>query len=174
MQHSEEATAAATAPKICKRNSVTISSFRINQFDARLNLVATTGSSAMRIGQLAARTGCDPETIRYYERAGILPQPQRAPNNYRDYGSGHLQRLRFVRRCRFLGFSLDEVRRLLELIDGADYSCAEIEAIGRRHLEDVRGRIADLRMMESSLAELVSGCSGGNSPDCSMLERLFS
>lgn len=127
----------------------------------------------MRIGELAKRTECDTETIRYYERAGILPEPRRAPNNYRHYGREHLRRLRFVRRCRSLGFTLDEVRRLLDLIDGEDYTCAQVERIGWRHLQDVRQRIDDLRTLEESLSTLVSSCRGGKSPDCSMLERLL-
>lgn len=127
----------------------------------------------MRIGELARQTGCQIETIRYYERVGILPQPQRGQNNYRHYRESHRRRLQFVRRCRGLGFSLDEVRVLLRMIDGGVSSCAEVEALGLEHLKDVRAKIVDLRQMESTLSELVSHCEGGNTPDCSLLTELF-
>lgn len=127
----------------------------------------------MRIGQLAEFTGCNIETIRYYEREGILPQPARSANNYRLYGEPHRRRLLFVRRARELGFSLDEVRRLLALIDGGRYTCAEVKAVGENHLADVRRKIADLQRLEGALRELIAGCSGCDTPDCSMLEILF-
>ncbi len=126
----------------------------------------------MRIGELAERTGCQVETIRYYERAGILPEPWRARNNYRRYDQTHYRRLRFVLRCRGLGFSLDEVRTLLGLMDGGDYSCAEVKALASEHLAAVRLRIDGLREMESRLNELIAQCSGSTSPDCSLLETL--
>lgn len=127
----------------------------------------------MRIGELAAATGCRVVTIRYYERAGILPPPARAANNYRVYDEAHLQRLRFVRRTRELGFSLDEVRMLLGLVDGGDYTCEDMRCVAQGHLEEVRARLQDLRRMEAALAELVGRCTGGATPDCSMLEALF-
>lgn len=127
----------------------------------------------MRIGELARQTGCQIETIRYYERAGILPEPHRAQNNYRHYGESHRRRLSFVRRCRDLGFSLEEVRTLLGMIDGGFHSCAEVEALGREHLEAVRAKILDLKRMESRLNELVARCHGGNTPNCMFLEELF-
>lgn len=127
----------------------------------------------MRIGELAQQTGCQVETIRYYEREGILPKPQRGQNNYRLYGEPHQRRLQFVRRCRDLGFSLEEVRTLLDMINGGTQSCADVEALGRSHLEAVREKIADLRKMEARLSELVSRCHGGRTPDCSFVEELF-
>ncbi|MDT8408933.1 MAG: helix-turn-helix domain-containing protein [Wenzhouxiangellaceae bacterium] len=127
----------------------------------------------MRIGELARQTGCQVETIRYYEKVGILPRPLRAHNNYRNWRQADCRRLKFVLRCRALGFSLNEVRTLLELIDGGHYNCVDVEAIGHRHLDDVRTRIADLQQLESSLVDLVSNCHGGKTPDCSFLEALF-
>jgi MerR family mercuric resistance operon transcriptional regulator len=127
----------------------------------------------MRIGELAEQTGCQVETIRYYERVGILPKPQRGQNNYRHYGEPHRRRLRFVRRCRGLGFSLEEVRTLLGMIDGGTKSCAEVVALALGHIEEVRAKIGDLQEMESRLGELVARCHGGNTPDCSFLEALF-
>ncbi len=127
----------------------------------------------MRIGDLARQTGCPIETIRYYERVGILPEPQRAHNNYRQYGESHRRRLRFVRRCRELGFSLEEIRTLLDMIDGNTQTCAEVAALGQRHINDVRAKIADLKQIESRLSDLVAHCHGANTPDCSLLEELF-
>lgn len=127
----------------------------------------------MRIGELASRTGVNIETIRYYEREGILPAPARTANNYRMYSDRHLRRLHFVRRARGLGFTLEEVRALLSMIDGGDYTCAEVKAFGEQHLEDIRKKIVDLRCMEHALSELVARCRGERTPDCSMLETLF-
>lgn len=127
----------------------------------------------MRIGELAENTGVHIETIRFYERVGIISPPVRAANNYRIYDDAHQRRLRFVRRARDLGFSLDEVRTLLRMIDGGDYSCEQVRELGVDHLEAVRRRIADLRRMEGVLSALIDRCCGGATPDCSMLEALF-
>lgn len=127
----------------------------------------------MRIGELASRTGVNIETIRYYERAGILNAPPRAANNYRCYDEGHRRRLGFVRRARELGFTLDEIRTLLSMIDAGDYTCAEVKSLGERHREEIRRRITDLERMERAMAAILSGCQGGQTPDCSMLESLF-
>lgn len=127
----------------------------------------------MRIGEVSERSGVPVETVRYYERTGLLPPPARAANNYRHYTGRHLRRLRFVRRCRELGFRLAEVRELLGMVDGGDYRCRDVQAVGLRHLEDVRARLADLRRLEDSLAALVAACEGSDRPDCSFLERLF-
>jgi len=127
----------------------------------------------LRIGALADQTGCQVETIRYYERIGVLPEPMRGANNYRYYDDSHRRRLLFVRRSRELGFSLEEIRKLLGMIDGGTYTCDEVQALGQAHLHSVREKIRDLQRMETALAELVGRCSGGNTPDCSMLEALF-
>lgn len=127
----------------------------------------------MRIGELASETGVNIETIRYYERVGILPPPARAVNNYRMYSNAHRRRLRFVRRARDLGFTLEEVRTLLSMIDGGEYTCAEAKALGEKHLRDVQAKIADLRRMERALINVISQCSGELTPDCSMLNTLF-
>lgn len=127
----------------------------------------------MRIGELAGKTGVNIETIRYYERQGIVPAPPREANNYRWYGEAHRRRLCFVRRARDLGFTLEDVRGLLSMSDGGDFTCAQVKALGERHLEEVRDRIADLQRMEQALADLVAECAGNRTPDCSMLETLF-
>ena len=125
------------------------------------------------IGVLAQRTGCKAETIRYYERIGILAEPRRTSGRQRRYGLQHLMRLNFVRRARDLGFTLDEVRALLGLVDEGGHSCAEVEAVARGHLESVRVRIADLTAMEAVLEDMVARCAGGTVPDCPIIEALF-
>jgi MerR family transcriptional regulator, mercuric resistance operon regulatory protein len=127
----------------------------------------------MLIGALSHKTGCNVETIRYYERSGIIPAPERGRNNYRSYTADHLNRLQFVLRCRELGFHLDEIRKLLLMIDGENITCSDVADIGRSHLQDVRLKIRDLRRLEQTLDVLVSGCQGGDTPDCAMLETLF-
>ena len=125
------------------------------------------------IGVLARRTGCKPETVRYYERIGILPEPRRTSGRQRRYGLEHLMRLNFVRRARELGFTLDQVRALLALVDEGNHSCAEIEALARGHLDSIRVRITDLRAMETVLEDMIARCAGGTVPDCPIVEALF-
>lgn len=127
----------------------------------------------MQIGELARVTGCRAVTIRYYERMGVLAPAARATNNYRIYGEDHLRRLRFVRRMRELGFGLDQVRTLLRLVEGEGYTCDDVKGVALSHLEDVRARLHDLQRLESVLSDLVGRCTGGATPDCSMLEALF-
>ncbi len=127
----------------------------------------------LRIGRLAGETGCHVETIRFYERIGVLPPAARESNNYRVYSDSHRRRLLYIRRMRDLGFSLDEVRTLLRMIGGDAYTCAEVQALGQEHLDAVRNKIADLRRVENALDDLVGRCTGADTPDCSMLEALF-
>lgn len=125
------------------------------------------------IGMLSKDTGVNIETIRYYERIGILPEPPRSQSGYRLYGKDHLKRLTFVRRSRELGFSLKEVRGLLELVDGGDFSCDQVKSITVDHLGDVRRKIADLRKLERVLKEMASECDRGAVPDCPVIDALF-
>ena len=125
------------------------------------------------IGVLSRRTGVNIETVRYYERIGLMPAPARSEGGHRLYGGGHLLRLNFVRRARDLGFTLDEVRALLDLAENRDLPCAEALDVAARHLEDVRTKIAGLRKMEKVLAEMAARCAHGSTPDCPILEALF-
>ena len=125
------------------------------------------------IGMLSRRTGCNIETIRYYEKIGLLPAPARSEGGHRLYGHGHLMRLGFVRRAPGLGFTLDEIRALLQLAEDRDRPCAEAREVAVVHLADVRAKIADLRAMEAVLAETVLRCADGKTPDCPLLETLF-
>jgi MerR family mercuric resistance operon transcriptional regulator len=124
--------------------------------------------------ELARRTGCNLETVRYYEKVGLLPEPPRTAGGYRNYDTTHERRLRFVLRARELGFSLDEIRELLRLVDERDQPCAEVRTVAAAHLGDVRAKIADLRRMERVLKDVVAQCAGGTQPECPLIETLFS
>ncbi len=120
------------------------------------------------IGELSQRTGCNIETVRYYERIGLLPVPARR-GRYRLYGPEDVGRLRFVRRARELGFTLDEVRALLALAAGGQGACAEVREIGAAHLAEVRAKVADLRAMERVLADAVRQCDAGEVAGCPLI-----
>lgn len=126
----------------------------------------------LRRSDLARRTGCNLETIRYYEKIGLMPEPPRTPANYRAYDESHVARLRFVMRARDLGFTIEDLRELLALVDGKAGSCAQVRNLALRHLESVRARIADLARVEAVLNETVSRCSGEDVPDCAVIEAL--
>lgn len=123
-------------------------------------------------GMLATRTGCDSETIRYYERVGLLPAPPRSAGGHRLYTVAHVDRLRFVRRARELGFTLDEVRALLGLADECYRSCARARAVAADHLADVRRKLKDLRRIERTLDDMVAACADGTLPDCPLIADL--
>ena len=127
--------------------------------------------TAIPIGELSRRTGCNIETIRYYERIGLMPAPPRR-GRYRSYGGGDVVRLGFVRRARELGFTLNEVRALLGLAAGGDTTCAEVRDLAAVHLKDVRARIADLKRMERVLADSVRACDAGQEPGCPLIDTL--
>lgn len=126
---------------------------------------------AIAIGELSKRTGCNIETIRYYERIGLLPKAVRR-GRYRSYGQVDTDRLRFVRRARELGFKLEEVGNLLRIAAKGHASCAEAKSIAAAHLADVRGRLADLRRMERALAGAVDACDAGNHAGCPLIDTL--
>ena len=130
-------------------------------------------TQTLLIGKLSKRTRCKIETIRYYERAGLLPPPPRSPGGHRLYASDHLKRLTFIRRGRGLGFSLEQIRGLLRLVDGGDYSCDEVKAITLDHLDEVRHKIADLGTFEKVLQEMASQCDKGAVPACPIIDALF-
>jgi len=125
------------------------------------------------IGGLSKRTGTNIETIRYYERVGLLPAPPRSSGGYRQYGTDHLKRLSFIRRARALGFSLAEVRTLLALADQRKRSCADVRGLAATHLEDVKGKIAGLKAMERVLADTIARCEAGSGSHCPMIDALY-
>ncbi len=130
-----------------------------------------TTSGWLAIGALSERTGCKIETIRFYERTRLLPAPARSPGGYRLYSKDHLKRLTFIRRARKLGFSVDDVRKLLTLADERKRPCAEVRVVAGAHLEDVRAKIADLRAMERVLRD--ARCADGRRADCPLIEALY-
>jgi Cu(I)-responsive transcriptional regulator len=127
----------------------------------------------LSIGELAKATGVKIVTIRYYEQIGILPDPARTAGNYRTYSQEHARRLRFVRRCRDLGFSLDQVRDLFRLSSEDAPSCAEVCRIAERHLKEIKDKLPDLKRLESELRRMSASCSG-NRPmaECRIIEAL--
>ena len=124
------------------------------------------------IGELSRRTRCNIDTIRYYEKIGMLAQPVRTDGGHRLYGAPHMQRLSFIRRARGLGFTIEEVRALLRLADGRGQACADVKDVAVLHLADVRSKIVDLRAMEAALETLVSKCADGQAAVCPLLESL--
>jgi Cu(I)-responsive transcriptional regulator len=128
--------------------------------------------SGLSIGDLAKVTGTKVETVRWYEKVGILPTPARTAGNYRTDGPEHLSRLSFVRRGRDLGFSLDEVRALLELADQKDRDCGAVDAIARQHLAEVERKITDLKALAAELRSVIGQCHGGAISECRIIEAL--
>lgn len=129
-------------------------------------------SDNLPIGELGRLTGTKVETVRYYERIGLLAAPERTAGNYRAYGPEHLARLSFIRRSRDLGFSLDQVRALLDLSDDRDRSCEAIDAIAKEHLAEVDRKIADLRALRRELGSMIDQCRCGTVADCRIIEAL--
>ncbi|MBA3519433.1 MAG: helix-turn-helix domain-containing protein [Rhizobiales bacterium] len=123
------------------------------------------------IGELSQRTGVNIETIRYYEKIRLLPPPPRTGGGHRVYPDAHLRRLVFIRRSRELGFTLDEIRNLLGLVEGGG-ACGEVRDAALAHLKNVRRKITDLRRMERTLAETAAQCEGGRAPECPIIDVL--
>jgi len=128
--------------------------------------------TGMAIGALARAAGTKAETIRYYERIGLLPRPPRTAANYRSYGTADLARLSFIRRARALGFSIDQVSALLDLADRRDRSCEAVDALAKEHLETIEAKIADLMALRRELADLIGQCRKGTIAECRILDAL--
>jgi Cd(II)/Pb(II)-responsive transcriptional regulator len=129
----------------------------------------------MRIGELARQAGIPVDTIRYYEKAGLLPPPPRRPNGYRSYGRSHLERLAFIRHCRALDMSLADVARLLALETSPEADCATVDRLIEAQLDRVRTQIADLQELERQLKALRTRCGVRASvSECGILHELAS
>lgn len=138
-----------------------------------MSMSSNTGTTALRIGQLAEATGVDAETIRYYERIGLLPPPPRSPNGYRAYGPAQLERLAFIRHCRSLDMPLEEIRRLLAFVDRPDGDPAGIDRLIDAQLARVRMRLASLQALERQLTRLREQCAGDHAGgECGILHEL--
>jgi MerR family mercuric resistance operon transcriptional regulator len=130
-------------------------------------------SAEIHIGELSRQTRCNVETIRYYERVGLLPRPPRSAARYRLYDAADIRRLAFVRRARELGFTLDEVRALLALaVNNGKDTCAEVRQLAAGHLVEVRAKIADLRALARVLSDAVRRCDAGELPGCPVIDTL--
>ena len=127
---------------------------------------------ALSIGDLARATGTKEETIRYYERIGLLPAPARTAGGQRAYAPDHLRRLAFVRRARGLGFGLDQVRALLDFAHQPDRDCAAVDVVARARLAEVDRKLADLAGLRGALADLIETCGRGRVAECRIMEAL--
>jgi Cu(I)-responsive transcriptional regulator len=126
----------------------------------------------LAIGELGKLTGTKVETIRYYERIGLLAKPERTAGNYRAYGAEHLNRLSFIRRSRDLGFSLEQVRALLDLSDDRERPCEAVDSIAQTHLSEVDRKIADLRALRRELSNMITQCRHGTVANCRIIDAL--
>jgi Cd(II)/Pb(II)-responsive transcriptional regulator len=132
-------------------------------------------TESLKIGELAKRTGCLVETIRYYEREGLLLKPARSEGNYRIYTNAHVERLQFVRHCRSLDMTLEEIRNLLKFRDAPDESCSQVDALLDEHIEHVGSRIKELKFLQKDLRKLRSLCERAQAAkDCRILQSLAS
>lgn len=134
--------------------------------------LATTHAPVTR-GTLAKRFGCHLETLRYYEKIGLIPPPSRTAGGHRLYQIDDQRRLRFILRGRELGFSIAELRGLLSLVDSHDYTCGDIFDLTIDHLASIRRKISDLKRLERTLARISSQCSGGAVPECPVIDALW-
>lgn len=128
----------------------------------------------MRIGELAQICNCPVETIRYYEKIGLLPPPDRQENAYRNYELMHQKWLQFILRNKELGFSQSEIRRLTDLAHQLQPACAEVHELLEQHVTDVRKRIHDLKRMERALVRLKTQCRDGTLHNCPVIDELMS
>ncbi len=127
----------------------------------------------MKIGELARAARCSTQTVRFYERAGLLPAAQRSSNNYRSYSPTHLERLRFIRNCRSLDMTHEEIRGLLAGLDAPQKGCGAINALLDEHIGHVEARIEELRELKAQLTRLRAQCqSEPSSADCGILQGL--
>jgi MerR family mercuric resistance operon transcriptional regulator len=127
----------------------------------------------MRIGEMATSCGCPVETIRYYEKIGLMPPPVRLANGYRSYDDAHRKWLQFILRSRALGFNQDEVRRLTDIAHQQKPACAAVHDLLQEHVDDVRKRVIELQRMEKSLLRLKNKCQDGTLHDCPVVDELM-
>lgn len=138
-----------------------------------MSSMTTSRDQFLTRGALAGRTGCNIETIRYYEQIGLLPPPPRTEGGHRLYGQDLLKRLNFIRRSRELGFTLEEIRGLLRMVDGHKYTCSQVKAVALDHVRDIQRKISDLKKLKTVLATMASKCRGGKVPECPVIDVLF-
>jgi MerR family transcriptional regulator, mercuric resistance operon regulatory protein len=137
-----------------------------------MDQITALRTESFPIGVLSRLTGVHIETIRYYERIGMLPAPPRTAGGRRIYSPLHVQTLSFIRRGRELGFTIEKIRALLDLGGPSMAPCGAVREIAANHLEEVRTKIADLKKLERLLGERIGRCDGGRGPDCPVLQTL--
>lgn len=129
-------------------------------------------SATFTIGQLARQTGTRAETIRYYEKIGLLDAPLRSEGNYRHYGMRDQRRLSFVRRARELGFPIGQIRELIAFGEQREHACSPVDDVVKAHIVDIARRIRDLQALHDELERMICNCPGGRVADCQVLEAL--
>ena len=135
-------------------------------------MVTKSRAERLLIGGLAERTGVNSETIRYYEKIGLLPPPPRTEGRHRAFDEQHVQRLSFIRRGRELGFPIEDIRTLLQLVDSGSSECRATKDMTLLHLADVRGKIASLKKLERALKDMTDACAPGNQSSCPIIDAL--
>ncbi|MCA1774025.1 MAG: helix-turn-helix domain-containing protein [Halomonas sp.] len=135
-------------------------------------MTRTPNTDTIGIGELASRTHCKPETVRYYERIGLLPDASRNEGNQRRYSETTVQRLMFIRHARDFGFSVDAVRELLDMADHPTRPCHQVDSLARRHLAEVESRIQRLTVLREELERTVAQCDGNSVAQCRIIQVL--
>ncbi|NQY88231.1 MAG: helix-turn-helix domain-containing protein [Colwellia sp.] len=127
------------------------------------------------VGQLAKKTGCKVETVHYYEKIGLMPEPPRTEGGHRVYALSHVKRLNFIRRSRALGFRIEQSKDLLKFIDEPDHYCGEVRAMVMLQARVIQEKIDDLQRLQSALNEMVTQCKASNNAinDCPIVDALF-
>lgn len=138
-----------------------------------MKAVTASRARGFTIGTLSERTGVNIETIRYYERIQLLPPPPRTAGNQRVYEEEHQRRLNFIRRARELGFTIEDIRAMLTLVDRHAVTCRQVQGVAVRQLAAVRAKIVDLKRLERVLKEMTASCAGGEAPECPIVETLL-
>lgn len=132
-----------------------------------------TNSNIYAIGEVSRRTGVNIETIRYYEKIGMMLKPERSDGGNRLYDIQQLQRLFFIKRCRELGFNQSKIKTLLSMVDNDNITCAQVHDLTTAHVADIKQKIKDLRKLEKVLTQMANECSQGDVPECPIIESLF-
>ncbi len=127
----------------------------------------------LKRGELAKRTGCHLESIRYYENAGLMPEPARTDAGHRIYDGEGERRLKFILRARELGFTVEELKGLLKLVDGDSQSCGEVYDMTQAHIASIQNKIADLKKLKKTLSRISMGCARGDAPECPIIDALY-
>jgi len=134
-----------------------------------------SAANKITMGVIATKTGCNVETVRYYEKINLMPEPARSQGGHRLYTEDHIKRLTFIRRCRDLGFSIEQVKKLLVFTDEPEHSCGEVRAMTLLHAKDIRKKIKDLTRLEKSLKSIMGKCEGEklSVENCPIIDMLF-